>query len=417
MTKNSKNDDEEYSEESEVESEEEEEENWSDEESPVKKKAKSVKKKVVVSTDDDDGTYDEESPVKQKAKSVKKKLVDSTIHDDDNDDEDVLESFEERFPNYVFDDFDDEDETEEDNLKSVGDESRIKQNKEDLAKFLGLECISNDTHSNFDGRRNLPEDLLSKCLEWFASLPEIFKQSIISANPAQPHTVFLVEDAHRIFPDLDIKSLTNVQLYDLPCYGKFPSQTKMLATIGGRRPALDEYKTLATRRDEFIVTRWMPSEEGVPPWNEIHVVENAAEKIELMKTEIVKRLKLEKSLLQHALVDSGKHNFQKSECRMRNGEREAENYANGTSNIQRQEVIEKANKRSSELAREKFRNGTHNFQKAKKESRAAATGGTGLWTDEEDMKLTMLVRKHGLVYGTWVKIAKEIPGECSLPSR
>ncbi|KAL3790052.1 hypothetical protein ACHAW5_011077 [Stephanodiscus triporus] len=26
------------------------------------------------------------------------------------------------------------------------------------------------------------------------------------------------------------------------------------------------------------------------------------------------------------------------------------------------------------------------------------------------MKLTMLVRKHGLRYGTWIKIAKEIPG-------
>jgi hypothetical protein len=101
---------------------------------------------------------------------------------------------------------------------------------------------------------------------------------------------------------------------------------------------------------------------------------------------------------------------------MRISERAAEKYANGTSNIQRQEVIEKSRKSVSKLEREKISNGTHNFQLTMKESRAAATGGTGPWTDEEDRKLTMLVSEHGIVYGTWIKIAKEIPGECSLPS-
>ncbi|KAL3771800.1 hypothetical protein ACHAW5_005355 [Stephanodiscus triporus] len=158
----------------------------------------------------------------------------------------------------------------------------------------------------------------------------------------------------------------------------------------------------------------MPSEEGVPSWNEIHVVKNAAEKIALVKTEIMKRLKLKNSLLQLALSDIRKHNFQQPECRKRNSERnserEAENYANGTSNFQQPEVIEKATKHSSEYELEKSSNGTHNFQLAKKESRAAATGGTGPWTDEEDRKLRILVLKHGLGYGTWIKIAKEIPG-------
>jgi hypothetical protein len=186
--------------------------------------------------------------------------------------------------------------TEDDNLKSVGDVSRIKQNEKDLAKFLGLECISKDMHSNFDGRRNLPDDLLGECLKWFESVPGNFKQSITRPNPAHPHTLFLVEDAKRIFPDNDIKSLTKVQLYNLPCYRKFLSKRATRATIGGNSSSrLDKYKTISIHRNEFIVSRWIPSEEGVPPCNEISVVENADEKIAMVKSEIMKRLKLKQS--------------------------------------------------------------------------------------------------------------------------
>jgi hypothetical protein len=76
--------------------------------------------------------------------------------------------------------------------------------------------------------------------------------------------------------------------------------------------------------------------------------------------------------------------------------------------FQREDVIEKASKRELE----NYSNRTHNFQESYKKRRSAATGGTGLWTDEEDSELTRLVSIHGM---KWIEIKKEIPGECSCP--
>ena len=53
----------------------------------------------------------------------------------------------------------------------------------------------------------------------------------------------------------------------------------MYAAIGGCRNAFSRIKTTSVHSKGFVLSRWIPSEEGVPPWNEMNVDENAAEKI------------------------------------------------------------------------------------------------------------------------------------------
>jgi hypothetical protein len=145
--------------------------------------------------------------------AMTKKVFDKS--DDDDDDEDnVVESFDDTYPNFVFDDFDDEDETEDDDGKYVGDDLKIKQNENDLAKLLNLKYFSEDTHSKYNGRRNLPDDLLRECVKSFASVPEESKKSFSyrQPKPPQPHTLFLVKDAESAFPGKNIKSLTKDQI-------------------------------------------------------------------------------------------------------------------------------------------------------------------------------------------------------------
>ncbi|KAL3773591.1 hypothetical protein ACHAW5_007872 [Stephanodiscus triporus] len=74
--------------------------------------------------------------------------------------------------------------------------------------------------------------------------------------------------------------------------------------------------------------------------------------------------------------------------------------------------MEKTSKTNSKCKLENWSNSTHNFQQEIhwRHTKALKTGKKGEWTDEEDSKLTMLVGKHGLGYGTWIEIEKEMPG-------
>jgi hypothetical protein len=187
------------------------------------------------------------------------------------------------------------------------------------------------------------------------------------------------------------------------------------------------------------------SDLGKHPWQQPHFIERNRKRLltlsALGKHPWQQPNFIEQHIIRHlALSDIGEHNLQREDVIEQNRERELTLSDIGEHNFQRPELIEQNREQNSlrQLAlsdigehnfqhedvsmlvsknqREKISNGTHNFQLAKKERRAAATGGTGPWTDEEDRKLTMLVSEHGIVYGTWIKIAKEIPGECSLPS-
>ncbi len=88
-----------------------------------------------------------------------------------------------------------------------------------------------------------------------------------------------------------IESLSKEQLYQLPCYGKFLSKTNgdhsLYVAIGGCRGAFSHIKMTGIQK-AFVISCWIPSKEGVPPWNEVNVEENAAEKIAEVRSEEVK---------------------------------------------------------------------------------------------------------------------------------
>jgi hypothetical protein len=139
------------------------------------------------------------------------------------------------------------------------------------------------------------------------------------------------------------------------------------------------------------------SELGQHPWQQPEFIERNS-----------KRNREQESDRQLALSSVGEHNFQRKDVVESNRKRQLTLFSVGEHNFQREDVVEKTSKRELE----NFSNGTHNFQESYKKCRSAATGGTGLWTDEEDIELTRLVRTHGM---KWAKINKEMHGECSCP--
>jgi hypothetical protein len=129
------------------------------------------------------------------------------------------------------------------------------------------------------------------------------------------------------------------------------------------------------------------------------------------RPDVIKR----NSVRQLALSDIGEHPFQRPDVIESYREHQLALTDIGEHNFQCPEVMEKISKSNSKRELENWSNGTYNFQQGIhwRHAKALKTGEKGEWTDEEESKLTMLVGKHGLRYGTWIEINKEMSGECS----
>ena len=148
-----------------------------------------------------------------------------------------------------------------------------------VIEHTSLDCCTEDT----------PDSLLTFSKVLYDQLTKEDKKLYKPHNPALPFTLFIIEDLEKMYPGQDVGSLSNEEIYLLPCCGKFKCKfgknSIHEAIVGGKFNEFSKVKRIGIYHSVFIICGYLPLA-GVPAWKDIHVdAAEAVEKIAAAKNE------------------------------------------------------------------------------------------------------------------------------------